>query len=70
MGSANMDYRSFRYQYEIMLYGENPEIISLLNQHIAGTDQHSIDFDSGTWKNSPRILRLMQWLLTPFRHLF
>ena len=70
MGSANMDYRSFRYQYEIMLYGENQEVIELLNRHIAGTEQHSIDFDYEKWKNSPRIVRFMQWLLTPFRHLF
>ncbi len=70
LGSANMDYRSFRYQYEIMLYGENQEIIELLDRHIAETDVHSSDFDYTKWLNSPKILRFMQWLLTPFRHLF
>lgn len=70
MGSANMDYRSFRYQYEIMLYGENPEIVGLLDRHIAGTAENSVDFEYDKWQNTPRITRFMEWLLTPFRHLF
>lgn len=70
MGSANMDYRSFRYQYEIMLYGENPEIIELLNSHIEGTAGNSEDFNYEKWQNTPKITRFMEWLITPFRHLF
>lgn len=70
MGSANMDYRSFRYQYEIMLYGENPEIVELLDRHIAQTAEVSEDFDYEKWLNTPKITRFMEWLLTPFRHLF
>ncbi len=70
MGSANMDYRSFRYQYEIMLYGENPEIVGLLDEHIARTTEASEDFDYEKWLNTPRITRIIEWLLTPFRHLF
>ncbi|MEG1573034.1 MAG: phosphatidylserine/phosphatidylglycerophosphate/cardiolipin synthase family protein, partial [Bacteroidales bacterium] len=33
IGSSNFDYRSFRYQYEIMLCGEHKEIITLLDAH-------------------------------------
>ncbi|MDE6494260.1 MAG: phosphatidylserine/phosphatidylglycerophosphate/cardiolipin synthase family protein [Bacteroidales bacterium] len=70
MGSANMDYRSFRYQYEIMLYGENPEIIGMLQRHIDGTEAKTVDFDYEKWLNTPKITRFMEWLLMPFRHLF
>lgn len=70
MGSANMDYRSFRYQYEIMLYGENPEIVHLLEAHIAQTAEVSEDFDYEKWRNTPVITRFMEWLITPWRHLF
>ena len=70
LGSANMDYRSFRLQYEIMLYGENPEILDLLLQHTAKTRENCQDFDYEKWKNTPIVNRVMEWLLTPFRHLF
>lgn len=70
LGSANMDYRSFRYQYEIMLAGGDPEIIGLVDRHISETVQKSIGFDYEKWKNTPKITKFMEWLLTPFRHLF
>lgn len=70
MGSSNMDYRSFRLQYEIMLYGENQEIVALLLKHIAETQANCIGFDYEKWKNTPIVNRVMEWILTPFRHLF
>lgn len=70
MGSANMDYRSFRLQYEIMLGGDDAQIVDLLRNHIAGTQEHCVDFDYEKWRNTPLINRLLEWLLTPFRHLF
>lgn len=70
MGSANMDYRSFRLQYEIMLYGIEPQIVGLLRGHIKGTQEHCVDFDYEKWKNTPLLNRFLEWLLTPFRHWF
>lgn len=70
MGSANMDYRSFRLQYEIMLYGIEPQIVGLLQGHIEGTQEHCVDFDYEKWKNTPLLNRFLEWLLTPFRHWF
>lgn len=70
LGSSNMDYRSFRFQYEIMLYGTDPEIAGLLDEHISGTEEHCEGFDYEKWKNTPKITRFMEWILTPFRRLF
>lgn len=70
MGSANLDYRSFRYQYEIMLYGEHAEVVQLLQEHIAETDRHCCDLDYEKWKNVPWLYRFAEWLITPFRRLF
>lgn len=70
MGSANFDHRSFRYQYEIMLYGENPETVRLLQEHIAETDRQCQDLDYEKWKNVPWLYRFAEWLITPFRRLF
>lgn len=70
LGSANLDHRSFRYQYEIMLYGENTEIIDLLSDHIERTDKNCIDLDYFKWNNIPRLYRFIEWLITPFRRLF
>lgn len=70
MGSANLDYRSFRYQYEIMLYGEHAETVRLLRGHIEATDRLCQDLDYEKWKNVPKLYRFAEWLLTPFRQLF
>ncbi|MEG1499114.1 MAG: phosphatidylserine/phosphatidylglycerophosphate/cardiolipin synthase family protein [Bacteroidales bacterium] len=70
VGSSNMDYRSFRYQYEIMLYGENPKTIELLKEHIQLTDSLCSDFDYEKWKNVPFLYRFIEWIITPFRRLF
>lgn len=70
IGSANFDYRSFRYQHEIMLFGRNTEVISQLRTHINQTISMSIPFNYDTWRTRPLFEKIMGWLLTPFRHLF
>lgn len=70
IGSANFDYRSFRYQHEIMLFGKNREIISQLKAHIQQTLEMSIPFDYDSWRTRPLFEKVMGWLLIPFRHLF
>ena len=73
IGSSNLDYRSFRYQYDLMLYGTDgtgEKILSLLKEHIDETDKYCVDFDYEKWKNMPILYKLTEWLITPFRRLF
>ncbi len=69
IGSANFDYRSFRYMYEITLIGRMPKIIVQLTDHIAKTIQNCEEFNYENWLRRPRINRFFEWLLLPFRHL-
>ncbi|MEI6575790.1 MAG: phosphatidylserine/phosphatidylglycerophosphate/cardiolipin synthase family protein [Bacteroidota bacterium] len=68
--SANVDYRSFRYQHEIGLFGSEPGIIHDLNVHLVNTIDTCIDFDYVKWMKRPRFERFLSWLLVPFRHLY
>jgi cardiolipin synthase len=86
VGSSNLDYRSFRYQYDLMLYGtvnsdvddssdsnsgsSVEKILSLLKKHIDKTDEHCVEFDYEKWRNTPILYKLTEWLITPFRRLF
>jgi cardiolipin synthase len=69
VGSANFDYRSFRYMFEIMLFGKNPDIARQAAAHVTGTSRSTVPFVYEQWKNRPPIERLFEWLLLPFRHL-
>jgi cardiolipin synthase len=69
IGSSNFDYRSFRYLYEIMLCGVEPDIADQIMEHIRKTISESIPFDIKKWKDRPLINRFFEWLLLPFRHL-
>lgn len=69
IGSSNFDYRSFRYMFEIMLFGVNKEISSQMKVHIHKTLQSSSLFNYSAWKKRPLINRFFEWILLPFRHL-
>lgn len=69
IGTSNFDYRSFRYQHEIMLFGEEPAIIRELSDHINYSLSESVSFDYKKWKSRPRIQKLFEHMLVPFRHL-
>ena len=69
IGSPNFDYRSFRYMHEIVLVGNEPDIVRQLKEHIDITVQNSQPFDYTSWLNRPKIQRFFEWLLLPFRHL-
>jgi len=69
IGSANFDYRSFRYMYEITLLGSDPEIISQLKKHISKTITGSENFSYEAWHRRPMINKFFEWILLPFRHL-
>lgn len=70
LGSPNFDYRSFRYQHEIMLFGKHKGIVEEIHQHLKNTMQHCLEFDHVAWMRRPKFEKLLGWLLLPFRHLF
>lgn len=70
ISSANFDYRSFRYQYEVALIGTEPEILRQLNDHISETIRNSQHLDYEEWIRRPLIEKIFEWVLLPFRHFF
>jgi len=70
IGSPNFDYRSFRYQHEIMLIGKHRGIVNEIRNHFRATLEHCLEFDHDAWMRRPRFEKLIGWLLLPFRHLF
>ena len=69
IGSPNFDYRSFRYQHEIILVGSDKRIISQLKDHIGNCLANSSTFDYEDWQQRPFLQRFMEWIFLPFRHL-
>jgi cardiolipin synthase len=69
LGSANFDYRSFRYQHEIILVGSDQDIISQIRGHISDCLQNSEPFNYDEWLKRPFIQRFYEWIFLPFRHL-
>ena len=70
ISSANFDFRSFRYQYEIALIGSEPAILEQLSEHIAETIRNSQELDYLGWKRRPLIEKIFEWILLTFRHFF
>jgi cardiolipin synthase len=69
ISSANFDYRSFRYQYEIALIGKEPEVLRQLHEHLNETLNNSEAFDYEKWADRPLIEKIFEAILIPFRHL-
>jgi len=69
IGSSNFDYRSFRYMFEIMLFGTKTEIARQIDAHIRETMQATAPFVYERWKSRPPIEKFFERLLLPFRHL-
>lgn len=70
IGSSNFDYRSFRYQFEIVLFGRHPEVITQLRNHIEETKKYCVPFNYEAWLKRPLLEKAIGWMLLPFRHLF
>jgi cardiolipin synthase A/B len=70
IGSSNFDYRSFRYQHEICLFGEHKSLNRQLVNHFNQTLKDCITFDYYQWLRRPLLQRFFERLLVPFRHLF
>ncbi|NLJ07508.1 MAG: phosphatidylserine/phosphatidylglycerophosphate/cardiolipin synthase family protein [Sphingobacteriales bacterium] len=68
-GSTNFDYRSFRYMFEIGLFGTQEDIWSVIMNHIHETLSESIPFDYHEWKNRAASLKIIERLLLPVKHL-
>jgi cardiolipin synthase len=67
--SANFDYRSFLYQYEIALIGKDINILGQLQDHIQETLNNSVEFSYEAWLKRPLIEKIFERILVPFRHL-
>ena len=70
IGSPNFDYRSFRYQHEVMLFGNHKGIVDEIGRHVDETMLNCLDFDHLSWLRRPKIEKVLGWLLLPFRHMF
>lgn len=70
VGSPNFDYRSFRYQHEVVLIGKQPEITELVRKHMLESLSGCQNFDYQRYLRRPLIEKIFGWLLLPFRHLF
>lgn len=69
IGSPNFDYRSFRFQHEIVMIGIESSVSKQLEVHIKETFENSIEFDYEIWKKRSAMQKFFEWILLPFRHL-
>lgn len=70
IGSANFDYRSFRYQHEIALFGEHRSLNRQLMNHFRESVRDAEPFNYLSWQKRPYLQKFFESLLVPFRHLF
>jgi len=68
IGSPNIDYRSFRYQHEIVLTGSEISISKQLREHVDEIIKNSEMFDYDKWLSRSWIQKFFEKLLLPFRH--
>jgi len=69
IGSPNFDYRSFRFQHEIVILGREQEVIDQVVDHINETIKYSEYFNYESWLDRSRIQKFFEWIILPFRHL-
>jgi len=69
LGSPNFDYRSFRFQHEIVLVSRDRNAVDQLGIHITETFKNSEEFNYKLWHNRSTIQKFFEWILLPFRHL-
>jgi cardiolipin synthase len=63
LGSSNLDYRSFIYQYEINFFGKNSQIIKSLNEYSKKTLLDSTLFDYNDWKKRSSFKKILELLM-------
>ena len=69
LGSPNFDYRSFRFQHEIIIVGSAEAIVRQMDSHMQETLKSSEPFEYERWLSRSRIQKVFEWMLLPFRHL-
>ncbi|MBN2174284.1 MAG: phosphatidylserine/phosphatidylglycerophosphate/cardiolipin synthase family protein [Bacteroidales bacterium] len=69
IGSPNFDYRSFRFQHEIVIVGRDKNVVEQIDAHIAETLQYSEEFNYDRWQKRSGVQKFFEWMLLPFRHL-
>jgi cardiolipin synthase len=70
IGSANIDYRSFRHTHEIGLAGKHEELASQIAEHFSETMRQVEPFNFEKWAKRSLFQRVFERLLIPFRRLF
>lgn len=69
VGSANIDYRSFLYQYEVGIAGSGGRLSELLHEHIMQSIGDSDAFDYEHWKNRPFLQKIIERIIMLFKKL-
>jgi cardiolipin synthase len=69
IGSTNLDYRSFLYQFEINLYGINEDIANLLYSYSDKTLKQCEEFNYASWHNRPLMLKLVERIIRLIKYL-
>jgi cardiolipin synthase A/B len=69
IGSPNFDYRSFRFQHEIVLIASDTSAIDQIGEHISLTLKNSEEFRYDLWQKRSAVQKFFEWILLPFRHL-
>ncbi len=69
VGSPNFDYRSFRYQHEIVMVGQNQSVVDQISGHIQETLNECEPFNYDEWRDRSSVQKFFEWLILPFRHL-
>ena len=67
LSSSNLDYRSFKYQYEINLLGKNEAIVDSLKKIFYKNLRKSKTFNYVQWENRGIPRRLLERMIKPFK---
>ncbi|HKJ94895.1 MAG TPA: phospholipase D-like domain-containing protein [Gammaproteobacteria bacterium] len=60
VGTSNLDYRSFRHNYEINLVSTDPALCRQLENEFEGDLEESLEIRAGGWRDRPWIERLAE----------
>jgi Phosphatidylserine/phosphatidylglycerophosphate/cardiolipin synthases and related enzymes len=69
ISSANFDYRSFRYQYEIALIGDEKQVSQKVKEHFEKTLTQCQDFNYEDWQKRSGVEKFVEKILLPIRYL-
>lgn len=70
LGSSNLDYRSFRFQYEVNLLGKNVGLIRDLRKFFVRGLKSAKEFDYDVWQKRHWVSRVGEWFFGWIREYF